>query len=80
MPSSTTRRVIGALALIMAGLAPALALGIAAALVSVSVIGQKPVNAPQLSSAGSLQGAGFQLSDHQQLRRPFFTGQHDRLR
>ena len=72
MPSSNRRRVIGALALGMAALAPALALGMAAALLSVSVR-QKPVNAPQLSSAGLLQDADFRLSDHyRQLRRPFF--------
>ena len=63
MPSSNRRRVIGALALGMAALAPALALGMAAALLSVSVR-QKPVNAPQLSSAGLLQDADFRLSDH----------------
>ena len=79
MPSSNRRRVIGALALGMAALAPALALGMAAALLSVSVR-QKPVNAPQLSSAGLLQDADFRLSDHRQLRRPFFEESRDQLR
>ena len=85
MPSSITRRVIGALALGMAAVAPALALvailfGIAAL---VSGSGQEPVNAPQLSSTGTKSlpsKADFRLSDHQQLRRPFFGGSGDRLR
>jgi hypothetical protein len=80
MSSSIARRVIGAIALGMAALAPALSLGLLAALVSVNVVGQRPVNAPQLSSAGSLEDANFRLSEHQQLGRPFFRGSRDRLR
>jgi hypothetical protein len=82
MPSSITRWAIGALALGTAALAPALALAAIlfgmAALVSGS--GQGPVNAPQLSSAGSSQDADFRLSDHQQLRGSFLRGSRDRLR
>jgi hypothetical protein len=80
MPSSIWWQAIRVLALGTAVLAPALALGIVAALVSASILGQEPVNAPLLSSAGPLQDADFRLSDHQQLRRTFFRKSHDRLR
>jgi hypothetical protein len=78
MPSGITRWAIGALALGTAALALAAILFGMAALVSGG--GQGPVNAPQLSSAGSSQDADFRLSDHQQLRGSFFRGPRDRLR
>jgi hypothetical protein len=82
MPSSITRWASGTVAVGMAALAPALAL--AAILFGISALvsssGQEPVNAPQLSSAGSSQDADFRLSDRQQLRGSFFRGPRDRLR
>ena len=77
MPSSGKRRVIGAtVVLVMA----AVVIGMAA-IAKVGVNDQAPVNARQLSSMGGkplLWESDFQLSDRQQLKRNFQSGDRRR--
>ena len=77
MPSSVKRRVIGATVVLVIA---AVVVGMAA-IAKVGVNDQAPVNAPQLSSMGGkplLWESDFQLSDRQQLKRNFESGDRRR--
>lgn len=81
MPNSTKRCLIEAS--VVLGMA-AILLAMATTIGIVSVTGQAPVRAPQLSSTETkslFRGeTDFWLREHQQLRRPFFGELSDRRR